>query len=73
MDLWPLWDGVRCPVLLLRGTESDVLAADTAHEMVKRKPTTRLVELDGGHHLHLESPEPVAEAINAFRRETAPS
>ncbi len=50
VNLWPLWDGVRCPVLVLRGMESDVLTAATAQEMQRRKPAMRLVELEGIGH-----------------------
>ena len=34
--MWELWDTVRCPVLLLRGAESDLLPAYTAQEMTRR-------------------------------------
>jgi pimeloyl-ACP methyl ester carboxylesterase len=50
VELWPLWDLISCPVLILRGSESDILTAETAAEMVARKPGTRLVEFkDVGH------------------------
>ena len=29
-DLWPLWDAIRCPTLVLRGAQSDLLSAATA-------------------------------------------
>ncbi|MFQ6024591.1 MAG: alpha/beta fold hydrolase [Acidiferrobacterales bacterium] len=50
MDLWAVWDQIRCPVLLLRGTESDVLLAETAEEMQKRGPRAQLVEFPGVGH-----------------------
>ena len=48
--LWPLWDAVACPVLILRGTLSDILTEETAAEMVARKPGTTLVEFAGVGH-----------------------
>ena len=36
--MWELWDKVRCPVLLLRGAESDLLPVSTAKEMISRGP-----------------------------------
>ena len=33
IDLWQLWDGISCPVLVLRGTLSDLLLPETAAEM----------------------------------------
>ena len=34
--LWSVWDEVRCPTLILRGEDSDLLHASTVREMVKR-------------------------------------
>lgn len=48
--LWPYWDQVRCPVLLLRGAESDLLSAETASEMTRRGPRAQLVEFSGVGH-----------------------
>ncbi|MGE5146098.1 MAG: alpha/beta fold hydrolase [Candidatus Eiseniibacteriota bacterium] len=50
IDLWPLWDAIRCPVLLLRGSKSDLLLAETAAEMAQRGPGARVVEfVEAGH------------------------
>jgi len=58
--IWPLWDRIRCPVLVLRGTESDVLLRSTAEEMQTRGPPVELVEFEGiGHAPRLTSPEQV--------------
>lgn len=50
VDLWALWDRIACPVLVLRGSESDLLKAETAQEMTRRGPKARLVELPGIGH-----------------------
>lgn len=50
LDLWPLWDSVPCPVLLLRGADSDVLPAATADEMTRRGPGATLVTFPGIGH-----------------------
>lgn len=50
VDLWPYWDQVRCPTLLLRGAESDVLSLGTALEMGKRGPCAALVEFAAVGH-----------------------
>jgi pimeloyl-ACP methyl ester carboxylesterase len=34
--LWNIWDKVACPVLVLRGEDSDLLHASTVREMQKR-------------------------------------
>lgn len=50
VSLWPLWEVIQAPVLLLRGGDSDILTAETAAEMVTRKPSTKLVEFPGVGH-----------------------
>ncbi len=60
MDLWAVWDKVRCPVLVLRGAQSDVLFPETVEEMQKRGPRTELVEFTGvGHAPALASPDQI--------------
>lgn len=39
--LWPLWESVECPVLVLRGESSDLLSAATVEEMQQRGPAAR--------------------------------
>lgn len=61
VDLWPLWDAVRCPVLALRGARSDLLTAATAAAMGTRGPRARVVEIaDAGHAPALLDPAQIA-------------
>ncbi|MEN3111459.1 alpha/beta fold hydrolase [Uliginosibacterium paludis] len=49
-NLWPLWDRIRCPVLVLRGEHSDLLSSATLAEMTQRGPGARTVVIpDTGH------------------------
>ena len=50
VTLWPIWDLVKCPVLLLRGAESPLLPAAVAEEMTRRGPKARLVTAEGAGH-----------------------
>jgi len=50
MDIWPIYDAVRCPTLVLRGADSDLLTADTAKAMTARGPRARVVEFPGVGH-----------------------
>jgi pimeloyl-ACP methyl ester carboxylesterase len=50
VDLWPVWDQIHCPVLVLRGTESDLLLAETAAEMTRRGPGAEVIEINGTGH-----------------------
>lgn len=48
--LWAAYDAIRCPVLLVRGSESDLLSRETARQMSERGPRAKLVELAGIGH-----------------------
>jgi pimeloyl-ACP methyl ester carboxylesterase len=50
VDLWPVWDAVQCPTLVLRGAESDFLLESTAKEMQERNSYTQVVEFAGIGH-----------------------
>lgn len=50
LELWNLYDAVRCPTLVLRGEHSDLLARSTAAEMAQRGPKARVVEIRGVGH-----------------------
>jgi len=50
MELWPLYDAVQCPTLLVRGELSDLISRDTAAAMAKRGPKARVVEIKGVGH-----------------------
>jgi pimeloyl-ACP methyl ester carboxylesterase len=50
VDLWALWDRITCPVLVLRGADSDILSAETAQMMTERGPKAELVSFAGVGH-----------------------
>jgi pimeloyl-ACP methyl ester carboxylesterase len=50
LEYWPQWDAVRCPTLLIRGAQSDLLSRETAAQMTQRGPKAKLVELPGIGH-----------------------
>lgn len=61
IDLSAHWDAVRCPTLILRGAQSDVLLKETAAAMTQRGPRVKLVEFEGiGHAPMLMCEEQVA-------------
>lgn len=68
VDLWALWDAVRCPVLLLRGAESDLLSAEVAEEMTRRGPGCRLATFPGtGHAPSLLADDHVSVIVDWLR------
>jgi len=48
--LWQAYDRITAPTLLLRGADSDLLSAETAHAMTQRGPHAVLHELPGVGH-----------------------
>ncbi|TRZ99442.1 MAG: alpha/beta hydrolase [Rhodocyclaceae bacterium] len=50
VELWPLYDGIQCPTLLLRGATSDLLTRAAALQMSERGPRAKLIEVPGVGH-----------------------
>ena len=50
LESWPTWDAVRCPTLVIRGAQSDLLSKETVRQMTQRGPKAKLVELPGIGH-----------------------
>ena len=58
---WAAYDAIKCPTLLLRGADSDLLKHETAQAMTQRGPKARLVEFAGvGHAPTLVADDQVA-------------
>jgi pimeloyl-ACP methyl ester carboxylesterase len=67
-NLWPLWDAIACPTLVLRGAESDLLSHATAMAMASRGPRARVVEFAGiGHAPMLFADDQVATVVDFLR------
>ncbi len=68
-DLWREWKEIRCPTLILRGRQSELLTHDVAVRMREAVPGARLVELDGGGHwFYQEFPGAFETAVRWFLR-----
>lgn len=50
IELWPIYDAIRCPTLVLRGAQSDLLSRETTVAMARRGPKARVVEIPGVGH-----------------------
>ena len=66
MVLWPLYDAVACPTLVLRGVQSDLLSAETAREMQRRGPRAQLIEVQDTGHAPSLLPETQIDWIAQF-------
>ena len=65
IDLWPIYERIACPTLVVRGAESDLLSRETAQAMAGRGPRPQLVEVPGVGH----APMFMDEAQIAIARE----
>lgn len=50
VDLWAVYEAIKCPTLVIRGAESDLLMRDTLLEMAQRGPKAEVVEIAGVGH-----------------------
>lgn len=50
VNLWPYWEKISQPTLLMRGQNSDFLSHDLAQEMVTRHPNATLQEISNCGH-----------------------
>ena len=58
---------IRCPVLILRGGESDVFSDDDAARFAAALPDARWVRVDGaGHTIQGDKPAELVREVNAF-------
>jgi pimeloyl-ACP methyl ester carboxylesterase len=59
-NLWRYWDCITCPVLILRGAESDFLTPALLKRMRRRLPHAEVLEFEGiGHAPTLNSAEQI--------------
>ena len=54
VDLWPALERITCPTLLARGTETDLLTAATARQMIDALPQGALAEIERAGHMVFE-------------------
>ena len=66
-DLWLNLPGIECPVLIVRGSETDTLALETAEKMVEVLPVGKLVHVEKAAHMVFEdNPSGVIQALQEF-------
>jgi len=50
INLWPLWNMIQCPTLVIRGEHSDLLSKATAQQMTTTGPKAKLIEIETAGH-----------------------
>lgn len=62
---WDSWNAIDAEIMILRGTDSDILSQPTFEEMQARQPAAETLEIDCGHAPALNVPEQI-DPIRAF-------
>lgn len=66
-DLWPQFEALKhVPVMVIRGSNSDILSQDTVEEMLRRHPRATAYTVDGEGHAPLLHDAPAHDAIATF-------
>ena len=65
-DMWERLGAVRCPILVVRGTRSDMFAEETVPKVKEANANVTLVELDTGHNVGGEDPDGLIRAVEKF-------
>lgn len=66
INLWPMYDRIQCPTLLLHGEVSDLLSPATAQEMTQRGPKATLKTVAGVGHAPMLMSEDQIDLVRDF-------
>ncbi|MBP9713964.1 MAG: alpha/beta hydrolase [Sterolibacterium sp.] len=72
IELWPIYEQIHCPTLVVRGAESDLLRRETAAEMALRDPQTQVVEIPGVGHAPMFMHADQVALVRAYLLNTPP-
>lgn len=64
--LWEAASAITCPTLIMRGTDSYFLSAETARQMLATILGSQLAEFATGHHIPREAPEEFVRVLRGF-------
>src|SRR5258708_944907 len=66
VDMWQLIGELRCPLLSMRGTRSDLYVAEMVQKMTTTNPRLQVVDFDAGHTTAGEDPQGFIAALRPF-------
>lgn len=66
LDMSAALASIKCPVLVLAGEHDGTRPLPMMREVASQIPGARLQTTPGGHIMAMQTPQPVADAINAF-------
>ena len=69
LNLWDDVRAIRCPTLIIKGGDSDILSADSAAKLQAAVPNSRLAVVPGaGHSVMGDNPQAFVAAVREFLR-----
>lgn len=69
VDMWQVLGEVRCPVLSLRGSRSDMYAPETKDKMRAANSRAQVREVDAGHNIAGDNPDGFLKEMDSFLEE----
>ncbi len=66
VDLWPLYDAITCPTLVMHGALSDLLLPETVAQMASRGPHALSVDIPGVGHAPMLLDEAQVSIVRDF-------
>ena len=70
LRVWGYLESIQCPVLVVRGGASDIMALDIAESMHDRIPNATMVTVEGAGHLVMgDRPAGFQKAVTGFLSE----
>lgn len=66
VDLWDALAKVRCPILVLRASRSDLFANESVEKMKATNARLEFAEVDSGHNVADENPDALVSVVDTF-------
>ena len=66
VDMWQVIGRIRCPILSIRGSRSDMYAPENVAKMKGANARVAVIEVDAGHNVAGENLNGFLGAINPF-------
>lgn len=66
VDLWATLSAIKCPLLVIRGSRSDLFAAETVGKIKAANPEAKVVEVNSGHNIAGENLQEFLNEAKAF-------
>jgi pimeloyl-ACP methyl ester carboxylesterase len=66
VDLWPIWNNISIPTLVLRGHTSDLLSESTLNKMTSIAPLSRAITVEATGHAPMLMDDETIRAIREF-------